>query len=88
MHSLNLGYGLWVSGSTLILMVEQFQLWGPCDEKTMEQCYKSAWLHFQGWTVANKIRHLSPSKTFVVPSQAHAANLQPEALHQCDQQPC
>ena len=58
MHSVNLGYGLWVAGSTLILLVEHYEIWGGGDVD-MSDRYKSAWLHFNGWTKANKIQYLS-----------------------------
>ena len=57
MHSVNLGYALWVSASTLVLLVEQFRVWGG-DEVEMSDRYKSAWLHFNGWSVSHKIQQL------------------------------
>ena len=55
MHSLNLGYALWLSASTLILMVEHFHIWGGADVDASDR-YKSAWLHFNAWSVANKVQ--------------------------------
>lgn len=57
MHSINLGYALWVSASTLVLLVEQFGVWGG-DEVDLPDRYKSAWLHFNGWSVSRKIQQL------------------------------
>ena len=57
MHSINLGYALWVSASTLVLLVEQFGVWGG-DEVDLPDRYKSAWLHFNGWSVSRKILHI------------------------------
>ena len=57
MHALNLGFALWAAGSTLKLMVEFYHLWGgpECDLRSR---YKSAWLHFSGWTTERKIPRL------------------------------
>lgn len=57
MHALNLGFALWAAGSTLKLMVEFYHLWGgpECDLRSR---YKSAWLHFNGWTTERKIPRL------------------------------
>ena len=53
MHSVNLGYSLWVAASALVFLVEYLHLWGD-DGFGISERYKSAWLHFNGWTVANK----------------------------------
>lgn len=48
MHALNLGFTLWVLGSTLKLLIEQWEIWGGADVDLASR-FKSAWMHFNGW---------------------------------------
>ena len=58
MHALNLGYGLWVGASTLMILVEHIRLYGG-DEVDMSERYKTAWLNFDAWCRTNRLQHLS-----------------------------
>lgn len=55
MHSLNLGFALWVAASTIILLVEHYLIFGDIDVDIAIR-YKNAWLQFNGWTTSHKIQ--------------------------------
>ena len=77
MHSLNLGYALWVSASVLILMVEHYEMWGS-DDIAISERYKSAWLNFNAWCVGRRIQQLS---TWVLISVPNLTNKHGKHLH-------
>jgi len=57
MHSLNLGYGVWLLGSVLKVLVTDYAFFGGAD---MSESFKlqNAWIHFRDWCQQRKITSL------------------------------
>ena len=56
MHSLNLGYVLWLLGGAIVYLAKEKFLWGEHDDPAEQ--YMNAWLEFNDWAKQNKIQHL------------------------------
>ena len=55
MHSLNLGYVLWLLGGAIVYLANIKFVWGDGDPADR---FMDAWLEFHAWTKQRKIQHL------------------------------
>ena len=53
MHSLNLGYALWLAGGAIIYLSNVHHLWGGDDRDEAERLL-DAWTDFNTWTKQTK----------------------------------
>ena len=58
MHSLNLGYGLWLCGGAIVWLVEETNLFGG-DDLSLEERFQTAWVTFDQWAKRNKIQYFN-----------------------------
>ena len=58
MHSLNLGYALWLAGGAIIYLSNVHHLWGGDDRDEAERLL-DAWTDFNTWTKQNKRKRSS-----------------------------
>ena len=57
MHSLNLGYALWVAGGAITILCDDVQVWGG-DERNKADRLLDAWMDFKNWAKTNRIQYL------------------------------
>lgn len=61
MHSLNLGYGLWLAGGAILYLTEEMHLWGEND-RPLEERLHDAWMTFNNWAKQKKIKYFDRMK--------------------------
>ena len=57
MHSLNLGYTLWLLGSVLTVLLSDFEIWGRANESDTKKL-QQAWVELNEWSKQRKIQYL------------------------------
>ena len=57
MHSLNLGYTLWLLGSVLTVLLSDFEIWGRANETDTKKL-QQAWVELNEWSKQRKIQYL------------------------------
>ena len=59
MHAVNLGTDLWILGSSLRVLLDEFGFWqGPNGEHSENTRLHSAWMAFKLWARQNKQQRL------------------------------
>ena len=54
MHALNLGISQWIAAGAIIILKDDFELWG--DDQNANDLYYRAWVDFVRWTKQKKIQ--------------------------------
>ena len=55
MHSLNLGYTLWLLGSVMAVLLSDFQIFGGANETDTKKL-QQAWVELNDWSKQRKIQ--------------------------------
>ena len=59
MHCLNLGTTLWICGSAMRCILDDYDFWGPREDQTENQRLAYAYELFRRWTRKNKVQFLA-----------------------------
>ena len=55
MHSLNLGFALWLAGGVILYLSDIVNVWGP-PERPANERFHDAWLQFNTWAKSKKMQ--------------------------------